>query len=962
MRKQILTFLVLLIGLSSFAQTPDTYNSLPPGFLPYGTQYYKNAEGTVIVGNSAGKFRVVTNKKSLDSLDAAVASKLSTKVDKISGKGLSTEDYTTAEKAKLSYQSGVNTGDQDLSPLATNSSLTSEINNRISADTTLQRNINKSLIKVSATLTATAGQTVFTFPELVGQFPFKVNRSGVVSYTRDVSNVSSDSLKRFSFNTATGAITLPTPLSAGEFVNVEYTGLGNPALVPSGIALTADLALKADIVNIEGKVIRADQVSTYTPAQVVAQFANGYYRYQDGQKSTSANRKTRLFKVTYGKSYRITGNVSGTATALVIYYSGTLTNPDSLTGLTYITYDLRGPSSGSTSYNRQTITPPVGTTYIGSSSVTEFPQLEDVVTEYPKTVYEISDDAGGKILRTPLQQYYVQKVPVQQFTNGFYSSSTLSPIPNTGSPRNSRLFEVDESKSYVLTGTSFTTSLAVYYDVNMHVIGSQYPSNGGYMTRTRVPLTLPQSTKFIGTSTASTRPFAELEEIAYKYRNDVGYSGNSTKTIEQLDLEKTSEIDSLNRKVARVPLYSSYTSVAATSTASGGFYNTTGGYSTSASRRTNLFPVSDAKSYVISGSVLNPTYLALYYSGTPTNPPNTDGLTILGGQQFNTSGTYTRQVLTLPAGTTYIGSNTGGGAVLEEVTTGYREDLMIRGDGFNMTGKELYDAVIGGGSGSFKIDNVMFLGDSKVQFPESYSHVLPGLLGATSVHNLAVPGARMSKTSQFSPDYPIAPTQNYDDPGWLGVTSSPPNTSMTTDQLIKVANNWIGYQVQRGIKEVDDGTYPEPQVIYLDGGTNSDYRNGRPSVDYGTVDGAMVGKTIHRDSTFRFAEALRYSIQELTRRFPNALLIVSTICQRGDPSYNASFHVPKNAIIKGICAALAVPCWDAASLSGITEKNEVAGGMGKYLKDGTHYNYDGGKQVARQLYPFTKSLWAPVPE
>ncbi len=39
-------------------------------------------------------------------------------MDKISGKGLSTEDYSSAEKTKLAAITGTNTGDQDLSTYA----------------------------------------------------------------------------------------------------------------------------------------------------------------------------------------------------------------------------------------------------------------------------------------------------------------------------------------------------------------------------------------------------------------------------------------------------------------------------------------------------------------------------------------------------------------------------------------------------------------------------------------------------------------------------------------------------------------------------------------------------------------------------------------------------------------------------------------------------------------------------
>jgi hypothetical protein len=48
---------------------------------------------------------------------------LDTKVDKVTGKGLSTNDYSTAEKTKLAAITGTNTGDQDLSSYATTAAL-----------------------------------------------------------------------------------------------------------------------------------------------------------------------------------------------------------------------------------------------------------------------------------------------------------------------------------------------------------------------------------------------------------------------------------------------------------------------------------------------------------------------------------------------------------------------------------------------------------------------------------------------------------------------------------------------------------------------------------------------------------------------------------------------------------------------------------------------------------------------
>ena len=57
----------------------------------------------------------------------ATLTNLATKVDKVTGKGLSTEDYTTTEKTKLAGITGTNTGDQDLSGYATLTNLTTKV-------------------------------------------------------------------------------------------------------------------------------------------------------------------------------------------------------------------------------------------------------------------------------------------------------------------------------------------------------------------------------------------------------------------------------------------------------------------------------------------------------------------------------------------------------------------------------------------------------------------------------------------------------------------------------------------------------------------------------------------------------------------------------------------------------------------------------------------------------------------
>lgn len=68
----------------------------------------------------------------VDALKLAVSSLQSGKVDKVAGKALSQNDYTDSDKARLENTSGTNTGDQDLSALATQVQLaahTSDTNN-----------------------------------------------------------------------------------------------------------------------------------------------------------------------------------------------------------------------------------------------------------------------------------------------------------------------------------------------------------------------------------------------------------------------------------------------------------------------------------------------------------------------------------------------------------------------------------------------------------------------------------------------------------------------------------------------------------------------------------------------------------------------------------------------------------------------------------------------------------------
>ncbi len=87
------------------------------------------SDTAVMLSNRISRDTVsISNRINLKASTADVVSSLATKVDKVAGKELSTNDYTTAEKTKLAAITGTNTGDQDLSSFATNSALALKAN------------------------------------------------------------------------------------------------------------------------------------------------------------------------------------------------------------------------------------------------------------------------------------------------------------------------------------------------------------------------------------------------------------------------------------------------------------------------------------------------------------------------------------------------------------------------------------------------------------------------------------------------------------------------------------------------------------------------------------------------------------------------------------------------------------------------------------------------------------------
>jgi hypothetical protein len=101
----------------------------------------------------------VTEALNLKANAADVINSLATKVDKVTGKELSTNDYTTAEKTKLAAITGTNTGDQDLSALAVAANVNAALAlkaNTADVNTALALKANSADVNASLALKANA--------------------------------------------------------------------------------------------------------------------------------------------------------------------------------------------------------------------------------------------------------------------------------------------------------------------------------------------------------------------------------------------------------------------------------------------------------------------------------------------------------------------------------------------------------------------------------------------------------------------------------------------------------------------------------------------------------------------------------------------------------------------------------------------------------------------------------------
>jgi hypothetical protein len=148
-----------------------------------------------------------------------VTTSLATKVDKVTGKDLSTNDYTTTEKTKLSAISGTNTGDQDLSSYATTTNLALKAN-ASDVTTSLALKANASDVTTSLALKANLISPILVTPTL-GVANATSILSGTITSTADII------AKRYK-------LTMPTAITATANTTIDLS-TGNMFTINLGI-------------------------------------------------------------------------------------------------------------------------------------------------------------------------------------------------------------------------------------------------------------------------------------------------------------------------------------------------------------------------------------------------------------------------------------------------------------------------------------------------------------------------------------------------------------------------------------------------------------------------------------------------------------------------------------------------------------------------------------------------------
>lgn len=212
----------------------------------------ENIQGTLPIakgGTGVGSITALKSSLGIDQINntadankpvsTAAQTALNTKVDKVTGKELSSNDFTTAEKTKLAAITGTNTGDQDLSGLATTASLAGKVDKVSGKELSTNDFTTAEKTKLAAISGTNTGDQDLSGLATTAALATKANTSDVTTgLAGKVDKVTGKELSSNDFTTT----------EKNKLAAISGTNTGDQDL--SGLATTAALAGKANTTDV----------------------------------------------------------------------------------------------------------------------------------------------------------------------------------------------------------------------------------------------------------------------------------------------------------------------------------------------------------------------------------------------------------------------------------------------------------------------------------------------------------------------------------------------------------------------------------------------------------------------------------------------------------------------------------------------------------------------------------------
>ena len=356
-------------GTSYLSMGTTRLQAGPFAFYAYGVDA-SNVKGLLPVASGGTGVASIADLKTILGLDSFNNAALDTKVDKVPGKGLSTNDFTTAEKNKLASITGTSAGDQDLSGYATTSQLATKANAAdvtTSLATKVDKVIGKDLstndyttaekTKLAAITGTNTGDQDLSGYATTGQLATKANASDVttsLATKEDSSNKSNAAL-------GTSTTFYPTQNAVKTYVDAQVAsatiadanastkgklqlagdlaGTGSSAAAPiiSNDAVTSAKIADATIVNADiattAAIVDTKLATIATPGKVS----------NSATTATSVNTNSAIVARDASGNFNagtitanLTGNVTGNLTGNATNVTGTVAVANGGTGLTAV--------------------------------------------------------------------------------------------------------------------------------------------------------------------------------------------------------------------------------------------------------------------------------------------------------------------------------------------------------------------------------------------------------------------------------------------------------------------------------------------------------------------------------------------------------------------------------------------------------------------------------------------------